>query len=60
MEKLDIEVIKIEDLGDGMVMKYYWEWKICEGVDGEIIIQYIQMILGWIIYNKTIVEVLVF
>lgn len=59
-EKPDTEVIKTEDLGDGTVMKYYRERKIREGVDGEIITQYIQTTPGRIIYNKTIAEALVF
>ncbi|MFM7192987.1 MAG: DNA-directed RNA polymerase subunit gamma, partial [Microcystaceae cyanobacterium] len=58
-EKPDKEVLELQELEDGTVMKYYRERKVRETATGEVLTQYIKTTPGRIIYNKTIEDALV-
>lgn len=58
-EKADNEVVKVETLEDGSVVKYYRERKIRETAAGELISQFILTTPGRVIYNQKIQEALV-
>ncbi|TVQ42452.1 MAG: DNA-directed RNA polymerase subunit gamma [Gloeocapsa sp. DLM2.Bin57] len=59
-DKPDNEVLQTETLEDGTVWKHYRLRKVRETADGETIAQYIKTTPGRIIYNKTILDALVF
>ncbi len=54
----DNEVVSQEISADGTVTKLYRERRVRETADGEMISQYIRTTPGRIIYNKTIMDVL--
>ena len=58
-EKADEEVVNLETLEDGSVVKYYRERKVRETADGELISQFIRTTPGRVIYNQRIQEALV-
>jgi len=57
-ETPDDEVVSQEISADGTVTKLYRERRVRETADGEMISQYIHTTPGRIIYNKTIMDVL--
>ncbi|MBC6454053.1 MAG: DNA-directed RNA polymerase subunit gamma [Hormoscilla sp. SP5CHS1] len=57
-ETPDDEVVSQEISADGTVTKSYRERRVRETADGEMISQYIRTTPGRIIYNKTIMDVL--
>ncbi|MBC6422002.1 MAG: DNA-directed RNA polymerase subunit gamma [Hormoscilla sp. SP12CHS1] len=57
-ETPDYEVVSQEISADGTVTKLYRERRVRETADGEMISQYIRTTPGRIIYNKTIMDVL--
>ncbi|AFY76203.1 MAG: DNA-directed RNA polymerase subunit gamma [Hydrococcus sp. C42_A2020_068] len=57
-EEPDTEVLKIEKLDDGSVIKHYRERKVRESADGQMLSQFIRTTPGRIIYNKTIQDAL--
>ncbi len=57
-DKPDQEVLEVETLADGTIMKHYRERKVRETETGEVLTQYIKTTPGRIIYNKTIHDAL--